>query len=117
MQSRWLGKTPHSADCVQEQNACSRNGARRNFVLCGMSVLQLANKKQNNKTKVKSMKLNLDIERLEARIAPGGVSTGGCTDGSKDGGSEGSKGHAKGNNGFGNGGDDGSNAGKQDATR
>ena len=45
------------------------------------------------------MKLNLDIERLEARIAPGGISTDCCCDGSK-----GSK--AKGNNGYGNGGDD-----------
>ena len=44
------------------------------------------------------MKLNLDIERLEARIAPGGVTTCGCDCGSKD--------HDKGNNGFGNGGDD-----------
>jgi len=46
------------------------------------------------------MKLNLEIERLEARIAPGGISTScGCECGSK-----GSK--QKGNNGFGNGGDD-----------
>jgi len=43
------------------------------------------------------MKLNLEIEKLEARIAPGGI-TDGCDDGSKD--------HAKGNNGFGNGGGD-----------
>ena len=41
------------------------------------------------------MKLNLDIESLEARIAPGGIDTGGdCHD------------KEKGNNGFGNGGDD-----------
>ena len=46
------------------------------------------------------MKLNLEIERLEARIAPGGISTC-CCDGSK-----GSKERQKGNNGFGNGGDD-----------
>ena len=41
------------------------------------------------------MKLTLDIERLEARIAPGGVTTGGCDGGSKD------TGHC--NNGWGNG--------------
>ncbi len=46
--------------------------------------------------------LNLELEKLEQRIAPGGISTDGC-DGSKDGGS---KEHQKGNNGFGNGGDD-----------
>ncbi len=46
------------------------------------------------------MKLNLEIERLEARIAPGGIDTC-CCDGSK-----GSKEKQKGNNGFGNGGDD-----------
>lgn len=46
------------------------------------------------------MKLNLEIERLEQRIAPGGISTAcGCECGSK-----GEK--QKGNNGFGNGGDD-----------
>lgn len=43
------------------------------------------------------MKLNLDVERLEARIAPGGVSSCSCE----------CKHHNKGNNGFGNGGDDG----------
>lgn len=42
------------------------------------------------------MKLNLEIESLEARIAPGGISGGGCTCCEKQ----------KGNNGFGNGGDD-----------
>ena len=45
------------------------------------------------------MKLNLEIERLEARIAPGGISTC-CCDGSKGGGG-GSK--EKCNNGWGNG--------------
>lgn len=44
------------------------------------------------------MKLNLDIERLEARIAPGTIDTCGCECGSKE--------KQKGNNGFGNGGDD-----------
>ena len=43
------------------------------------------------------MKLNLDIESLEPRIAPGGVSCS-CDCGSKE--------KQKGNNGFGNGGDD-----------
>jgi len=42
--------------------------------------------------------MKLSIERLEARIAPGGISY--------DGGCDGSKEKAKGNNGFGNGGDD-----------
>jgi hypothetical protein len=42
--------------------------------------------------------MKLDIERLEARIAPGGVPTGGCCDCDHD--------KDKGNNGFGNGGDD-----------
>jgi len=42
------------------------------------------------------MKLNLDIERLEARIAPGGLPTGGGEPGEK----------VKGNNGWGNGGGD-----------
>ena len=51
-----------------------------------------------NDKKDKNPKLNLEIEKLEPRIAPGGVTH-------------------KGNNGFGNGGDDGSNAGKQDSTR
>ena len=37
--------------------------------------------------------MKLDIEKLEARIAPGGVSTGGCDGGSKE----------KCNNGWGNG--------------
>jgi hypothetical protein len=63
------------------------------------------------------MKLKLEIEKLEQRIAPGGVSSGGCCDeGSKGGGSKDDC-KEKGNNGFGNGGDDGSNAGKQDETR
>ena len=43
------------------------------------------------------MKLNLDIERLEARIAPGGISGGGEPEKCEK---------EKGNNGFGNGGDD-----------
>jgi len=55
------------------------------------------------------MKLNLEIEKLEQRIAPGGISC--CCECECDGKKE------KGNNGFGNGGDDGSNAGKQDETR
>jgi len=73
------------------------------------------------------MKLNLVIEKLEQRIAPGGISTGCCCDSSKSSkddcsdSSKGSKddcgGKEHGNNGFGNGGDDGSNAGKQDVTR
>jgi hypothetical protein len=41
--------------------------------------------------------MKLSIERLEARIAPGGI-TDPCDGGSKE--------KAKGNNGFGNGGDD-----------
>jgi hypothetical protein len=74
--------------------------------------------KKNKTTKVrKKMKLNLEIEKLEQRIAPGGVSTGGCCDGSKDGGSKDCGEKEKGNNGYGNGGSDGSNAGKQDGTR
>ena len=45
------------------------------------------------------MKSNLEIERLEPRIAPGGMTgTCGCDCGSKE--------KEKGNNGFGNGGDD-----------
>jgi hypothetical protein len=43
------------------------------------------------------MKLNLEIEKLEARIAPGGMTT--CGGGTKDV-------DVKGNNGFGNGGND-----------
>jgi hypothetical protein len=42
--------------------------------------------------------MKLQIEKLEARIAPGGIPTDGCDGGSKD--------KAKGNNGYGNGGDD-----------
>jgi hypothetical protein len=60
--------------------------------------------------------MKLTIEKLEQRIAPGGISTDGC-DGSKDGGSKDGGSKEKGNNGFGNGGDDGSNAGKEDANR
>jgi len=55
--------------------------------------------------------MKLEIEKLEPRIAPGGISTCGCDC------DDGGKHKEKGNNGFGNGGDDGSNAGKQDVTR
>jgi hypothetical protein len=61
------------------------------------------------------MKLNLVIEKLEKRIAPGGINTG-CSDG----GSNDECGHKEhGNNGFGNGGDDGvpGNSGKEDCNR
>jgi len=60
-------------------------------------VYAAINKQQKTKnSKENSMKLNLDIERLEARIAPGGLPSGGGEPGEK----------VKGNNGFGNGGDD-----------
>jgi len=56
-------------------------------------MLQLVNKKQNNKSKVNSMKLN--IETLEARIAPGGCNPDPCHPDHPD--------NCKGNNGWGNG--------------
>jgi len=69
------------------------------------------------------MKLNLQVEKLEQRIAPGGINTGCCDSGSKDDGSKGSKDECgqkeHGNNGFGNGGNDGvpGNSGKEDCNR
>lgn len=58
--------------------------------------------------------MKLNIEKLEARIAPGGCNPDPCHDDHDD---KDCHDKQKGNNGFGNGGDDGSNAGKQDATR
>jgi hypothetical protein len=55
------------------------------------------------------MKLNLEIENLEQRIAPGGISCCCTCDCDHD--------KEKGNNGFGNGGDDGSPNGKEDVDR
>jgi hypothetical protein len=55
------------------------------------------------------MKLNLEIEKLEPRIAPGGISTCCCECCEPE--------KQKGNNGFGNGGDDGSPNGKEDVDR
>jgi len=83
------------------------------------------------------MKLNLEIEKLEQRIAPGGISTGCCnggSSGSKNDCGDSSKGSnddcgdsskddcgqkEHGNNGFGNGGGDGvpGNSGKEDCNR